>query len=230
MQTDLSSVLQRTRNSLRTNGFLKTLLKLYPILVDRCFDIRHGVDTCAWAFLSELTIQSANRERGTRYQPSRLVPLRKLFKIVKHKIPPDSVFVDLGCGKGRVLLAASELGFLEVRGVEFAHELCEIAKKNCAIYKTKKLNFEYRIFECDVTDYAIKTDENVFFMYNPFDETILAKVLSRIAASLQIKSRRILVIYYNPVHAHILDDRRDFSRLMDFAWQNHKFAVHSNNI
>ena len=58
-----------------------------------------------------------------------------LFK--KLKIPDDKVFIDIGSGKGRVLLIAAEFGIKEVRGIEFSPVLCEIAKKNISIYKEK---------------------------------------------------------------------------------------------
>ena len=61
--------------------------------------------------------------RGYPYKATRVLPLRKLFCIIKGMIPVDSIFVDFGCGKGRALLIASEYNFKSVRGVEFAHEL-----------------------------------------------------------------------------------------------------------
>ncbi len=231
MKSGIKSSLKRTRTSLRSQGLTETVLKSYSIIADHLFDIWYGIDTCKWAELSDLTIHnSVNREKGYPYQPTRLVPLRKLFNVINSIIPPDSVLVDFGCGKGKVLLAASEFGFKEVRGVEFAHELCEIAEKNCAVYKARKgFITEYRIIECDVTDYDINTDENVFFMFNPFDETIMAKVLCRIAASLQVKHRPILVIYYNPKYAHVIEQRDAFGRLREFNFWGYKFTVYSNH-
>jgi len=126
-------------------------------------------------------------------------------------------------------MAASEVGIREVRGIEFAHELYEIAKKNCAQYKTKKgFPTTYRIVEGDVIDYAINPDENVFFLFNPFDETVLTKVLHNITASLQAKPRRVWIIYYYPDHANVIEQQGSFSRLQEFMTWQHRFRVYSN--
>src|SRR5260370_34903991 len=39
-------------------------------------------------------------------------------------------FVDLGCGKGRVLANAARYAFKSVIGVDFAKQLCEASKSN----------------------------------------------------------------------------------------------------
>jgi predicted RNA methylase len=224
-----SSIMQRIRYSLRREGLRTAVLKSYVVIVDHLFDIRWGIDTCTWSELAELTIDSDNKERGVGYQPTRVMPLRKLFNAIKPMIPTDSVLVDFGCGKGRVLLIALEFGFREVRGVEFAHELCEIAKNNTGVYKAKTgFTTECRIIECDVSNYAINKDENVFFMFNPFDETILIRVLCNIAASLQLQRRKIFIIYYNPKYGHVIEQGGDFERLREFSFWNHKFTIYSN--
>ena len=77
--------------------------------------------------------------------------------------PRESVFVDFGCGKGRTLVVAAELGFAGVRGVEFAAELCESAEKNYRLYQKKSGNrADFRIVREDVSDYAVKEGENIF--------------------------------------------------------------------
>jgi 16S rRNA G966 N2-methylase RsmD len=225
----LTGVLQRLRTNLRSEGLKMSVLKVYALIVDRLFDIRYGIDTCTPSKLAELTIDSDNKARAKMYWPTRVVALRKLFNVIKPMIPADSVFVDFGCGKGRVLLLASEFGFKEVRGVEFAHELCEIAKKNGAVYKARRgFSNECRIIECDATNYTINTDENVFFMFDPFDETILIKVLSNIAASLQRQRRKILIIYHRPKYDHIIEQGDDFTRLREFRFYSLQFVIYSN--
>ena len=57
----------------------------------------------------------------------RLRPFRRLMRTLS--LPPGSGFVDFGCGKGRVLLLAAGFGFARITGVEFAKELCDIAKE-----------------------------------------------------------------------------------------------------
>ena len=207
---------------------------MYRIVVrfaDYYFDIRYGTDTRSWLELNGLTIESDNLKRAGlgRYEPTRVLYLRKLFHNIKSMIPTHGAFVDLGCGKGRVLLIASEFGFAKVRGVEFAHELCEIALKNCAVYRDKtELGTEFRIIESDAAGYAINNDENVFFMYNPFDDVVMNKVLDNIAASLEMQPRRIWIIYNYPVHGNTIEEHGSFVKKRDFVLGHH-CAVYTNS-
>jgi SAM-dependent methyltransferase len=223
------NLLQRLKISLRHQGPRATGVKLWVWASDQLFDFRYGLDTCKPAGLEGLTIDGGNKERGQIYQPTRVLPLRRLFRELQPLIPPASVLVDLGCGKGRVLLVASEFDFQAVRGVEFAHELCEIARKNCAAFQAKKRNrADCQVIEADVTAYAIQPDETVFFMFNPFDETILGRVLDNLAASLQARPRRMLIIYYNPRGAQLIESRREFARLREVDFWGYHFRVYAN--
>jgi SAM-dependent methyltransferase len=223
------SLAARLITSLRHQGFKNSIIKIYELIADKLFDIRYGIDTCTWSQLSELTIDSDNIDRGLEYEPTRMLAVRKLFNGIKHIIPADSVFVDFGCGKGRVLLVASEFGFREARGVEFAHELSEIARKNCEIYKIKtKFNGGFKITEGDVANYAINIDENVFFNYNSFDEVVMSQVLRNIIASLKINPRKILLIFNNFKYEHLFELENDFILLQEFSVTNGKFIIYSN--
>jgi 16S rRNA G966 N2-methylase RsmD len=224
-----TSIFGRMRSSLRHQGLSANIVKLCVLIEDHLFDIRYGVDTCTWSHLDKLTIDYGSKERGISYQPSRVMALRKLFNIIRPMTPSDSVLVDFGCGKGRVLFVASEFGIREVRGVEFAHELCEIAVKNSAVYKSKTgVETQYRIIESDAANYTINREENLFFLYNPFDEVILRKVLCNIAASLEIQPRKIWIIYHNPKYAHVIEQQEDLEPLREFSFWGYDFTVYSN--
>jgi len=206
-----------------------TVCRVYTVIIDYLFDIRYGIDTRKKLQLSELNIVGGNKEKAFAYEPTRLVPLRKFFKQIKPMIPPETVLVDIGCGKGRVLLGTLKLGFNEVRGIDFASELCEIAKKNYTIYTSKKLyRTRCKVIENDVTNYHIKTDENIFFFNNPFDKDVLSKVLCNIADSVQIKQREILIIYHNAEYPHVFEQYGDFSKLKEVIVYGYKFIVYSN--
>ncbi len=87
------------------------------------YDFDHNVDT-TWANVS---LRTRFREvlSGGQYQPSDPA----LFHEILHSmpIPVDGLtFVDLGSGKGRTLLMASEYPFQRIIGVEILAELNEI--------------------------------------------------------------------------------------------------------
>jgi hypothetical protein len=222
---------QRTFASLRHQGLGGTMLKLFGSLFERTFDRKYDTDTCARSRLDNLTIQSGNKSRGTRYEPTRVMPLRKLFPVLRKLMPAESVLVDLGSGKGRVLLLASQWGFRELRGIEFAQELCEIARKNIAHYRERTgVRAGFEIIHGDVTTYAIRPEENVFFMFNPFDEVIFAKVLANLSASLNAHPRKILLVICLPSAEFraALDGRREFAPLRELRCWGYDFSIYSN--
>lgn len=62
------------------------------------------------------------------------------------------------------------------------------------------------MIEGDVTDYEIEDEQNVFFFFNPFDDVVLEAVVKNLERSLRRKPREIAIVYYNPVHSHVLDN------------------------
>jgi len=193
-------------------------------LVDRWFDIRYGLDTERGVELGDLDVKSDNKCRGEPYQPTRVRQFRKLMNALD--FPSDSVFVDLGSGKGRALLLASQYGFKRVVGVEFSPELCQIARRNWSAYRKKSgIDVDVQIVEADVVDYEIEDDENVFFLNNPFDGVVLDKVLKNIERSIEKKHRQVWLIYNHPRHRDIFERKRLFVNSVKFS---HNFLVFVN--
>lgn len=221
-------------DSIKKNGLRKTIIyeiipKICNRIIELAFDIKYGTDTTSHARLEDLKIESSNKERGVQYEPTNIMPLKRLFNNLK--FPKDSVFVDLGCGKGRVLLVASEFGFKEVRGIEFSGELCTIAKNNCSNYQVKTgIKTRIQIVESDVVDYIINDDENVFFLFHSFNAVVLNKVLENITVSLTIQPRKIWIVYRNPEIGFIIAEHGSFDKLNEFVFWGDDFTVYSNII
>ncbi len=215
-------------DSLKNKGIKRTFEVLLSYAIDYFFDIKYGTDTCSWVQLDDLNLDNHQKKRAEMYQLTHALPLRKLFR--KLKIPPGNILVDLGCGKGRVLLVASEFFFREARGIEFSSVLCKIATKNCSIYKDKKkTTTDFIISNLDVLEYKLNDDEDVFFMFNPFDAYVLTQVLQNITVSIQRRKRKIWIIYRHAVHRGVLDKNKSFIKLMDFVFLEQKFVVYTNN-
>ena len=205
------------------------MYKFYAALTDPLFDLSYGTDTGGWARLEDLTIQSRNKGRGILYQATRVKPLRELFKSIASIVSPGSVLVDFGCGKGRVLMVAATCGFERVVGVEFASELCEIAKKNCEIYKHRTgVKTEFQIVEIDAAEYRVQTEENVFFLFHPFDDVVLKELLGNIVSSLVKQPRKILIIYNNPEHGKIIEQQTGLTQIRDSVLCGSHFTLYSN--
>jgi SAM-dependent methyltransferase len=186
-------------------------------IVDFWFDFKNRTDTRSLVDLNKLCIMSDNKEFAWTYQPTSVLALRKLFDELN--VPNNSILLDIGCGKGRVLMIASEFGFKEVRGVDFSPELCKIATYNCQKFKEKTQNtVEFRIYESDIIDYQIKSDENVFYLFNPFEGKILDQVLDNIQLSLSKYPRKVQIIYHNPEYHHIFEHMHHYIKEKEFCY------------
>lgn len=222
----LSGGLKKLLKALQGRGIKRTIAYLLSYIGGIIFDIKYGTNTTSSVKIEDLKIESNNKKRAEDYEATQVLPLRKLFKELM--IPKGKVFIDVGCGKGRVLLIASEFGFKELRGIEFSPELCKIATNNCSIYKRKAgISANFLIIESDICDYEIK-DEDVFFVFNPFDAHVLAQVLENIRLSLLERKRRIWIIYRKPIHRFIIDEDTEFRKLKKFVFWGSDFLVHTN--
>ena len=105
----------------------------------------------------------------------------------------DDVFVDLGCGEGRMLLeAARRYPFKRVVGVELSGQLAAVASRNVAGHG------RIEVVRSNVLDWPIPPDTSVFYLYNPFKGSVFARTVARIIASAAAHPRRIRLIYQLP--------------------------------
>ncbi len=194
---------------------------------DRGFDRKYGTDTIDIVELDQLDISSENKLFGMRYEVTRARPMRKLFRVLD--LPRDSVFVDFGSGKGRVLMLAAEYGFRKVIGVEFSHQLCSAATRNLKIFAEKQgLAVATEIVEADVADYKITGDQTVFFMFNPFYGEVLEMVADKIAGSVETHPRKVTLIYQYPECREAIEAKGLFKQTARHEWGGCEFLVYEN--
>jgi hypothetical protein len=109
-------------------------------------------------------------------------------------------FVDLGSGKGRVVLQASRRPFLRVVGIEHHLALHEAAERNLAIVEGRRIPLApVHLFHGDVRDHPLPEGPLAVFLYNPFGAHVLAGVLER------LRARDVRLIYVNPVDEAIVE-------------------------
>ena len=119
--------------------------------------------------------------------------LTGVFKSVG--VPPGSVAIDLGSGKGGAVLSLSELAFAEVVGVELSSELVAIAQRNVAVMGRRRIRFA----QGDASEFSDYDRMTHLYMYNPFPCAVMARVVDHLAASLARVPRDIAVVYRNPL-------------------------------
>ncbi|HWJ42934.1 MAG TPA: methyltransferase domain-containing protein, partial [Solirubrobacterales bacterium] len=91
-------------------------------LIERTLE--RGGETRERVTMAELGI---DQEEYHEYEPSGWKALSSAMRGVE--IGPDDGFLDIGCGKGRVLQQASRRPFARVVGVELSPQLAEQARR-----------------------------------------------------------------------------------------------------
>ena len=191
--------------SLRDDGVKGTLQRVFRLLHNEkradTFDVKYGTDTAGDIPLWRLDVKSKNARYGRRYQP---IPA-EVFRSCIRRIEVDYssfAFVDLGCGKGRTLIIAAELGFAQVIGVEFAQEFAGVAKHNL-----QKLNIgNATIIHGDAAEYQFPDSNLILYMHNPFSADVMSKVTDRLGEfRAKHPHRQVFVIYHRPLCANVID-------------------------
>lgn len=125
--------------------------------------------------------------------------------------PEQASFIDLGCGKGRALVVASERPFRAILGVELSGHLAHIARANAArIAATHPGRTRIQVLQGDATTAALPDGPRVVFLYHAFGRDLVTRIATRLAA--EAAGHPTFYVYENPVHGDILDAIPAFSR------------------
>lgn len=212
------SMMNAVKEKIRNSAAYAHLGRYIYTLRNRSFDRRHNVETAREVTLEELSIDSPNRQYGVMYAGTDPKSFKKLFD--NFEIDHEKfVFVDLGSGKGRVLLMAAEYPFQKITGVEFAAELNAIAQKNIRNYRNKKqkcMNLES--VRADAAEFVPPAQPTIYYIFNPFLAEVLSKVVNNIEQSLADNPREIYFIYAYPTQKHIFEQSPVFNEIYSDEW------------
>ena len=167
---------------------------------------------------------------GHRYQPSDPATFHESIRSLGIDYGQFE-FVDLGSGKGRTLLMASEYPFRRIVGVEAVAALHRVALENLRRFKsaTQKC-FELDSLCGDARDFQFPPAPLVLFLFNPLPEAGLRMVMANLRASLREHPRPLCVVYHNPLLEHVLEEDGGLRRLSgDLRYAIYAFFFQSNN-
>src|ERR1700733_11175689 len=110
------------------------------------------------------------------------------------------LFIDLGSGKGRALLLASNFPFKQIIGIEFSRELHVSAEQNIRKYSSPEQRCKSIKSICtDLTEFSLPPEPLVLYLNVPCDGLPLVKAVDNIRRSLREKPRPIYVVFMSPV-------------------------------
>ena len=194
---------------------LKTQPAVHP------FDSLHGTDTSG--LLSGKVIArgtAAKVEELTAYYgvaPSILGGLLDLWLQTPPPAPiARTVFLDVGAGKGRAMLLASQYPFLRVEGVELNPALAAIAQANLDLWQRDPAAnplAPLSLHLADATLHPLPAAPTVAFLFHPFERTVLRRFLQHVERSLTASPQPFDLLYANAEHGSLLDRHPAFRRL-----------------
>jgi SAM-dependent methyltransferase len=223
--------------SLKSRGAAGTvqymIWRLRDEFSERMYDLRHGFNTRGQVAFADLSLASPAFGDGRGYRGVlRPVFRRALGEVrIRHS---DFAFIDLGCGKGRPLLFAAEYPFRRVTGVEIGVELARIAARNVEACGPKDRRCAQLDVTCaDVCEYEFPPGPLLIFMFNPFYEAVMGRMVENLRRSLEQQPRPLRIVYMKPMFAQALD-RAPFLRLtgerQPTFFTEYGYKLYSNDI
>jgi SAM-dependent methyltransferase len=192
---------------------------------DAEFDWDHRVDT------TSATLTWRDRMLGvfhSPYQPTEAALFHEMLYALHEQTAcdfRDFVFIDLGSGKGRTLLMASDYPFLRIIGVELMPELHRVAEENLRKYKSETQKcFALQSICADATEFRFPDEPIVLYLFNPLSEAGLRHVIANLEQSLRAHPRKTFVLYHNPLLEHVLNESAGWKKI----YATHQFALYES--
>jgi hypothetical protein len=201
----LRPLMEMFQSLLDLNGpLLAPLLYLFEYVrsyieeVKEGFDARFLTDTAAPFFGSQL------KPGAYFYVPTTASVIYEVLDSLPLR-PNTFAFVDMGSGKGRALLVASEFPFAKIVGIELSSQLHKIAEENISRYHPASQQCRAFFLHCmDVVDYDFGQEPLVLFLFDPFDRATLQRVIANLESSSCAGSREAFVVYVHPQFEDVL--------------------------
>ncbi|MEH6588764.1 MAG: class I SAM-dependent methyltransferase [Halioglobus sp.] len=170
----------------------------YDKYIEHKFDQRYGTDTNQKLSLKEYSINTKNLEHACRYQAIKIKFFTKMIEQVSIDLK-TCIFLDLGSGKGKSLMLATDYPFKQIIGVEFSPELHQIAIQNIDVFSRKNSTHQkIQLFCMDAEQYDLPAENIVLFLYNPFQGKVMHTVVKKIDRFVSNGQFNLIVLYRNP--------------------------------
>jgi hypothetical protein len=149
------------------------------------FDAVHGTETRWFDF--------------GNYEPSRPTDVDAVLDALDLDLSRYT-FVDLGSGKGRAVLIASQRPFARAVGIEHSGLLHASAQRNLEAAQARTPSVcPVHLFKGDAATHPLPEGPLVVYLYNPFGHAVLGAVLAR------LHKREAWIAYVNPFEALVVE-------------------------
>jgi SAM-dependent methyltransferase len=162
---------------------------------DSSFDRRNSIDTADEIQREDLEMSDREAQsHAHKYMtlPEKFIRYLLSYLGINYR---EYDFVDIGCGKARVLLVASTFPFRSICGIELSRPAVEIAEKNIRTYRcVDQKCFNIHIRMVDARYFEPCMANTVYYIFEPFDAVTLAVVAAKLSFKLREQGKTIYVI------------------------------------
>jgi predicted RNA methylase len=178
------------------------LLTRLPLESPGRFDERYGTTTSEWIPVEQARLPEDAKADAVIYGPTLVATMHHVLRKlpVKHQ---EFEVVDLGSGRGRAVLMASDYPFARITGVELSPVHSRIARENLEKYRAsasaRMRCKDIVLVEGSVLDFVIPDANVVFFLFNPFVGSVFDRCMERIHLAADSRpNRKTYLAYVNP--------------------------------
>ncbi len=192
------------------------------------FDVEHGTET--GALIPGEDLQTGHRH--DRYITAYHGTAPSLFgKVMGHwrgvAVHPveQTAFVDVGAGKGRAMLLASEMPFRRIVGVELHPMLAAVMRENVERWHLLHDTPPMRVEEADAMTLRMPVGPCCLFLFNPFDLVLMDRFLERLTKQFAGREGDLDLLYVNDEQKRLIEEEHPRFKLL---WQGRVFLSHAD--
>ena len=205
METAAANILGWLRPRRWSSQAVAALSRIFDRPERHPFDRVHGVDTGGLLYAGRLATGHAHDGHNAGYYATAPSLFHGAMDLWRRTLPAtgcsvsDYTLVDIGCGKGRVLMLASQYEFREIIGVELNFRLVRCARKNLHKWITRVgQSARVLIMEGDALEMPLPDGPVALFYFNSFERELTGKWLSYLAGLAAHRNGPLDLIYIHP--------------------------------
>lgn len=167
--------------------------RIYQEIGNFIFDLYNNVET-------RKRVNNDSYDEIFDYMPSYKKSVSNPLKFIQNsevKLEEYS-FIDIGCGKGKVLLIASKYNFKNLIGYEINEKIFSILNKNINSLQIKNLMIINESIDVEKIQ-----NKSIVYFYNPFSENMTNSFFEKLSTNKNLKN--LIIIYVNPQYVNILN-------------------------
>ena len=155
-----------------------------------------------WDKLLQIKTTGRDDSNSDQYRyPYEPTPYSVLMRLANSGlIHKKDVVLDYGCGKGRVDFFLSYQTKAKTIGIEYDERIYQSALDNQQI-AVSGAKTEFVLAKAE--EYAVTSEVNRYYFFNPFSVELLQKVMARIIESYYVKPREMFLFFYYPSEEYI---------------------------